>query len=378
MVGLHCGSVSLDYSQYNHFQLDVVCLYLLFLVQMITSGLEIIYSMEEVALVQNLVYYIERSYRTPGYGCWGRGTKYNDGTPEVCASAIGMAKAALEAINGFNLFGERGSNFSVIYVDIDAHNRNRSIFETLLPRESNTKLTDAALLSTISFPAFATQNLDLYTVTKETVVKHLKGEYGFKRFIGDGFGTEIEDHQRRYYHKGETLEFENVENEWPLFYINMIIDGVFKELPEQVREYQALLDQRLVFDLRTGDPLVPQMYQVGSGEVQHEREQPRSQRRKVTGAGRPEEVFLLGQALLVVAELLARGLVHVFEVDPIKRYLPCHARPKPVGRYSSFLGTTPRESRDSKNFSMQNIFSLTCIYEAKCPFWSLKIQLHYI
>ena len=62
--------------------------------------------MEEVALVQNLVYYIERSYRTPGYGSWGRGTKYNDGTPEVSASAIGMAKAALEAVNGFNLFGE--------------------------------------------------------------------------------------------------------------------------------------------------------------------------------------------------------------------------------------------------------------------------------
>ena len=32
-------------------------------IQMITSGLEIIYSMEEVALVQNLVYYIERTYR---------------------------------------------------------------------------------------------------------------------------------------------------------------------------------------------------------------------------------------------------------------------------------------------------------------------------
>ena len=89
---------------------------------MITSGLEIISSMEEVALVQNLVYYIERSYRTPGFGCWGRGTKYNDGTPEVSASTIGMAKAALEAINGFNLFGDKGSNSSVVYVDIDQDN----------------------------------------------------------------------------------------------------------------------------------------------------------------------------------------------------------------------------------------------------------------
>jgi phosphorylase kinase alpha/beta subunit len=52
-----------------------------------------------------------------------------------------MAKAALEAINGCNLFGEKGSSVSVIYVDIDAHNRNRSIFETLLPRESSSKVT---------------------------------------------------------------------------------------------------------------------------------------------------------------------------------------------------------------------------------------------
>ena len=55
-------------------------------------------------------------------------------------SSIGMAKAALEAINGCNMFGDKGSSISVIYVDIDAHNRNRSIFETLLPRESSSKV----------------------------------------------------------------------------------------------------------------------------------------------------------------------------------------------------------------------------------------------
>ena len=103
----------------------------------------------------------------------------------MSASAIGMAKAALEAINGFNLFGERGSNYSVVYVDIDAHNRNRNIFETLLPRESNTKQTDASLLATISFPAFATQNDQLYTKTKDRIVNHLKGQYGFKRYSGN-------------------------------------------------------------------------------------------------------------------------------------------------------------------------------------------------
>lgn len=124
---------------------------------MITSGLQIIYTHDEVAFVQNLVYYVERAYRTPDFGMWERGSKYNNGTPEIHASSIGtitfklkygsfliifisgMAKSALEAINGCNLFGEKGASWSVVYVDIDAHNRNRSIFETMLPRESSSK-----------------------------------------------------------------------------------------------------------------------------------------------------------------------------------------------------------------------------------------------
>lgn len=127
-------------TEYSHLQIDVVSIYLIFLVQMITSGLQIIYTQDEVAFVQNLVYYVERAYRTPDYGMWERGSKYNDGSPEIHASSIGLAKSALEAINGCNLFGEKGASWSVVYVDIDAHNRNRSIFETMLPRESCSKV----------------------------------------------------------------------------------------------------------------------------------------------------------------------------------------------------------------------------------------------
>lgn len=52
---------------------------------MITSGLQIIYTQSEVAFVQNLVYYVERAYRTPDFGMWERGSKYNDGVPEIHA-----------------------------------------------------------------------------------------------------------------------------------------------------------------------------------------------------------------------------------------------------------------------------------------------------
>lgn len=102
--------------------------------------------------------------------------------------------------------------------------------------------------------------------------------------------------------------------------------------------YSDLVEERMVYDLHTGDPLIPQMYCVKSEEMKQEKEKPKSQRRKITNCenNAPTEVFLWGQAMLIISELLTHGLVYVYELDPIKRYLPCYARPKPVGRYSSF------------------------------------------
>ncbi len=56
-------------------------------------------------------------------------------------SSIGMAKAALECINGANLFGLTGAGCSVMFIDIDAHYRDRTTFDTILPRESASKVT---------------------------------------------------------------------------------------------------------------------------------------------------------------------------------------------------------------------------------------------
>lgn len=69
-----------------------------------------------------------------------------------------MAKAALEAINGLDLFGAFGSPDSVVHVLGDEIARNRITLENLLPRESVSKEIDSALLSVISFPAFAVEN----------------------------------------------------------------------------------------------------------------------------------------------------------------------------------------------------------------------------
>lgn len=163
-----------------------------------------------------------------------------------------MAKSALEAINGCNLFGEKGASWSVVYVDIDAHNRNRSIFETILPRESSSKGVDASLLPTLTFPAFASHEERLVDLSKANVVKRLRGKKGFKRFSRDGYLSRFEDTARRYYNKGEIKDFENNECEWPIFFIFMIIDGVFKTNAEQVEEYQTELRKCMYTDSNGG------------------------------------------------------------------------------------------------------------------------------
>ncbi|KAL9975501.1 hypothetical protein ACROYT_G012666 [Oculina patagonica] len=211
--------------EWAHLQIDAVSLYLLTLVQMTASGLQIIYTNDEVNFVQNLVYYIERAYRTPDYGMWERGSKENVGHKELNASSIGMAKAALEAINGFNVYGMQGTSSSVIYVDPDAHNRNYTIMHSMLPVASSSKVTDASLLTITGFPAFAVGDESLCQQAKDMVLDKLEGNYGLKRFLRDGYKTVVEDKNRRYYEKRELQIFDGIENEWPIFFIYLALDG---------------------------------------------------------------------------------------------------------------------------------------------------------
>ncbi|XP_064467094.1 probable phosphorylase b kinase regulatory subunit beta isoform X3 [Ornithodoros turicata] len=350
IFNLKTGMTVVPESEYGHLQIDVVSLYLLYLVQMITSGLQIIYTMDEVNFIQNLVYYVERAYRTPDFGIWERGSKYNNGTPEIHASSIGMAKSALEAINGCNLFGDKGASWSVIYVDVDAHNRNRSIFETLLPRESSSKNVDTGLLLAVSFPCFATHDEYLYERTKDKIIRKLEhSTYGIKRFMRDGYGTVLEDRSRKHYNPGETKVFENVESEWPMFFVIMILDGIFKGLDAQVNKYKELLSHRLKRDKHgdhsdsskdkdSGDYILPKYYYIPRECLDAERVNLGSQPRIPSIEGDVDNIFMMGQAFYIISQLLLQGLLHISELDPIRRYLPSYNRPRRTDRYSAFQG----------------------------------------
>lgn len=49
-----------------------------------------------------------------------------------------------------------------------------------------------------------------------------------------------------------------------------------------------------------------------------------------------KSIFLWGQSVFIIAQLLTAGLLHINELDTIRRYLPSYNRPRKGGRYSAF------------------------------------------
>ncbi|XP_045674622.1 phosphorylase b kinase regulatory subunit beta isoform X4 [Phyllostomus hastatus] len=288
----------------------------------------------QVSFIQNLVFCVERVYRVPDFGVWERGSKYNNGSTELHSSSVGLAKAALEAINGFNLFGSQGCSWSVIFVDLDAHNRNRQTLCSLLPRESRSHNTDAALLPCISYPAFALDDEALFMQTLDKVVRKLKGKYGFKRFLRDGYRTSLEDPNRRYYKPAEIKLFDGIECEFPIFFLYMVIDGVFRGDSRQVQEYQGLLAP-VLHQTAEGHPVVPKYYYVPADFVELEKRSPGSQKRFPSNCGRDGKLFLWGQALYVIAQLLADELISPKDLDPVRRHVPLQDRRNVSMRFSN-------------------------------------------
>ncbi|KAG0376976.1 hypothetical protein BGX24_006909 [Mortierella sp. AD032] len=350
------GDTVVGDSEWGHLQIDATSIFLLALAQMTASGILIVYTTDEVDFIQNLVFYIERAYRTPDYGIWERGNKINHGEPELNSSSIGMAVAALQAINGINLFGSRGGPSSVIHVLPDEITRNYTTLHSALPRESNSKEIDAALLSVIGFPAFAVGDAKLVERTRNEIIEKLGGKYGCKRFLRDGHQTVLENNSRLHYDAHELKIFENIECEWPLFFTYFILDGLFNENEEQVEEYRAKLEP-LIIDSATlvdfgqylsdsmsdsedarslktptspgfatpgsnGDgklpehiPLIPELYYVPEHLVEAEKKDNHTQAR-VANDNLP---LVWANSLHTLGSLIYENLLSVAEIDPLGR-----------------------------------------------------------
>ncbi|KAI9492467.1 glycosyl hydrolases family 15-domain-containing protein [Zychaea mexicana] len=329
---------------WGHLQIDATSFFLLALADMTTSGFTIIYTQDEVDFVQNLVFYIERAYRTPDYGIWERGNKSNHGQPELNSSSIGMALAALRAINGVNLFGARGGPTTVIHVLPDELTRNATTLHSFLPRESNSKEIDGSVLSVIGFPAFAVTDPDLIRRSKQEAKEKLEGKYGWKRFLRDGHQTVLEDTSRLHYNLNELKIFENIESEWPLFFTYLVLEGLFTGDMEQAREYRKKLEPLIIDSMNMHQlpmspgggtvspagssskysfntdpgisiPLVAELYYVPSENIEAEKANPHSQIRC------PNDNLPLVWALSLyfLGCLIEEDLLSPSEVDPLGR-----------------------------------------------------------
>lgn len=299
--------------EWGHLQLDATSLFLLMLAQMTASGLRIVFSLDEVNFVQNLVHYIARAYRTPDYGIWERGNKSNQGIAELNASSVGMAKAALEAMSGFNVFGPNGGQASVIHVLSDDIARSRIALESILPRESMSKEIDAAVLSVIGYPAFAVENSELLGKTERQVCEKLQGPYGCKRFLRDGHQTAIEDINRLYYEAHELKQFMHIECEWPLFFCYLLLNNLFWRNDERARIYRRKLDALCIE--RNGQHLLPELYRVPLDNIEAERARPGSQ----TRAANENVPLVWAQSLYILGALIQDGLLEIGDIDPLGR-----------------------------------------------------------
>ncbi|XP_071299004.1 phosphorylase b kinase regulatory subunit alpha, skeletal muscle isoform isoform X2 [Agelaius tricolor] len=319
-----CATVVGDH-EWGHLQMDATSLYLLMLAQMTASGLHIIHSLDEVNFIQNLVFYIEAAYKTADFGIWERGDKTNQGITELNASSVGMAKAALEALDELDLFGAKGGPQSVIWVLSDEVQHCQSILHSMLPRASTSKEVDASVLSVISYPAFAVEDSELVEITKQEIITKLQGRYGCCRFLRDGYRTPKEDPKRLYYEPAELKLFENIECEWPLFWAYLMIDGIFSGNMEQVQEYREALEGVLIKG-KNGVRLLPELYSVPPDKVDEEYRNPHTVDRIPMG----KLPHMWGQSLYILGCLMAEGFLAPGEIDPLNRRFATVPKPDVV------------------------------------------------
>ncbi|CAH8450235.1 unnamed protein product [Schistosoma mattheei] len=331
---------------YKNLQMDCIGLYVIQLVQMIHSGLQIVYTKDEVAFVQNLVFYLERAYRIPDYGMWERGTKQNRNITELHASSICMAKAALESVAGFNIYGYEGGHSSILFMDADAHSRNRIIMTNLLPRESASKGTDASLIPSLCWPAYGTCSTSTRLPALERCLERLKGVYGFKRFTRDGYATVLDTNSE--YQPGELMKFVGIESEWPMFFAYMIIENCLNGDREKAIEYDQLMQPLLVHPISESYPWLPKFYFVPTEELEKERRCRGSAIRKSSFRLVGESRFLWGQSIYIISQLLISGCLLPSDLDPIGR--------RPSHRFSGMSSTLGNEllfSGKSMNVTIQ-------------------------
>jgi phosphorylase kinase alpha/beta subunit len=141
----------------------------------------------------------------------------------------------------------------------------------------------------------------------------LEGRYGLKRFLRDGHQTVLEDEHRLHYETEELRQFEHIESEWPLFFVYLYLDALFRNDRNGIARYEQKLAALLVEE--DGQSLLPELYFVPADRVAAERAWPHSQVR-LPNANVP---LVWAQSLYLLGQLVRHNLLHSNDIDPLRR-----------------------------------------------------------
>ena len=181
--------------------------------------------------VQTLIYYIcnVEYWHDADSGMW-------EENEEVHASSIGAVVAALK----------KWKEIGTMDVDQDAIDRGEAALKNLLPRESESKFTDLALLSLI-YP-YEVVDIDMAQQIVDNLTYHLEKEHGVMRYKFDA-----------YYNKNDDGYSE--EAEWCFGLSWLAIAYKFLGDEDKAQEYLAKATKTI-----TRDGKIPELYMSNSQE----------------------------------------------------------------------------------------------------------------
>jgi phosphorylase kinase alpha/beta subunit len=191
-------------------------------------------------------------------------------------------------------------------------------------------------LPSVGWPAFSIHDPILIAKTMSKLIKRLKGNYGFKLFLRDGAGHLLENPEKPFYDSSEVKNFDNVENEYPIYFIFMAIYNIFTNNLSQASYYYNLVTKLLRRATHHTLGILPHYYYVPKDLLEMERLNPGSQERMPRSELFTGSSHLWTQAVWVICQLLVEKVLIIQELDPLKRYLQPSERPRQSKRYSSF------------------------------------------
>ena len=182
------------WDEWGNKQNDSIGLFLFKVGELEDKGIIILRDQNDVRILEKLVQYLKsiEYYKEPDHGIW-------EEHDELHSSSIGACVAGLKSIS------------RIIDVENELIEKGLKTLEALLPRESNSKESDLALLSLI-YP-FNIVNANIKNKILINIEKNLVKKKGVIRYIGD-----------KYYYK-------NGEAEWPLGLIWLAL--IYKKLGDK-------------------------------------------------------------------------------------------------------------------------------------------------